>query len=205
MKNLDKVTASIEAELDEKDQVREIALKSSRAVARLSGKVLSKMHRGADIGTDIEELRDEVSRMRSLLRDHHELEAAGYVEAALQEYAEACILMSLLRTGDVPLLEDIEVGNVSYLLGLGDTVGELRRFCLDTLKRGDVAKANQFLEWMEDIYSALMRFDYPDAIVAVRRKQDIARSLLEKTRGEVAVSASSKSLQDKIEQVLKRA
>ena len=57
---------------------------------------------------------------------------------------------------------------------------------------------------MEDIYTALMRFDYPDAIVAVRRKQDIARSLLEKTRGEVAVAASAMNLQGKLEELLKK-
>jgi len=49
-----------------------------------------------------------------------------------------------------------------------------------------------------------MRFDYPDAIVAVRRKQDVARSLLEKTRGEVAVSASAMNLQRKLEEVYRK-
>ncbi|HIJ16733.1 MAG TPA: RNA-binding protein, partial [Thermoplasmata archaeon] len=68
----------------------------------------------------------------------------------------------------------------------------------------NVMRANYFLDRMEDLYTALMRFDYPDAIVAVRRKQDVARSLLEKTRGEVAVAASAMNLQGKIDELLKK-
>jgi translin len=137
-----------------------------------------------------------------MLSGHPELAHAGYIENALQEYAEVGIVQSLLENGDVPSPEDLGVGNVPYLLGLGDSVGELRRFCLDELKSGKVARANHFLELMEDIFAALMRFEYPDAIAPLRHKQDVARSLLEKTRGEVAVAASARNLHEKIEQVL---
>ena len=57
---------------------------------------------------------------------------------------------------------------------------------------------------MEDIFTALMRFDYPDAILPIRRKQDIVRSLLEKTRGEVAVATSARKLHAKIEEAMKK-
>jgi translin len=83
-------------------------------------------------------------------------------------------------------------------------VGELRRFCLEELKTGKVARANHFLDRMEDIFTAIMRFDYPEAIVPLRHKQDVARSLLEKTRGEVAVAASAKNLHEKIEEILRK-
>lgn len=204
MKNLERVISKIEADLDEKDQVREVALKSARAIARMAGNMLRGIHRGMDGKAEMNVLRDEVMRLKSLLADHPELESAGYVESALQEYAEVGIIMSMLEVDEVPSPGDLGIGNVPYLLGLGDSIGELRRFCLDELKTGKMARANYYLERMEDIFTAIMRFDYPDAIVPLRHKQDVARSLLEKTRGEVAVAASAKSLHEKIEEVLKR-
>ena len=204
MMNLERVVSKIEEELDEKDQIREVALKSSRAVVRLSGSVLKGLHREEEVGEALEDLRDESSRLSSLLADHPDLYSSGYVESAFQEYAEVGIMLSILDKDDVPSPEDLGVDSVPYLLALGDCVGELRRFALDELKRGNVMRANYFLDRMEDIHTALMRFDYPDAIVAVRRKQDVARSLLEKTRGEVAVAASARNLQEKLDELLKK-
>lgn len=204
MMNLERVVSKIEEELDEKDQIREVALKSSRAVVRLSGNVLKSLHREEELDDQLDDLKDEASRLSSLLADHPDLASAGYVESAFQEYSEVGIMLSILEKDDVPSPEDLGVESVPYLLALGDTVGELRRFCLDELKRGNVMRANYFLDRMEDIHTALMRFDYPDAIVAIRRKQDVARSLLEKTRGEVAVAASARNLQDKIDDLLKK-
>ncbi|MBE0518867.1 MAG: translin family protein [Thermoplasmata archaeon] len=204
MINLEKVVTKIEEELDEKDQIREVALKSSRAVVRLSGGIMKSIHRDEDITEALDELKDEASMLSSLITDHPDLWSAGYVESAFQEYAEVGIILSILERDDVPSPDDLGVSSVAYLLALGDSVGELRRLALDELKRSNVIRANYFLDRMEDLYTALMRFDYPDAIVAIRRKQDIARSLLEKTRGEVAVAASAKNLQEKLEEVLKK-
>jgi len=204
LKNLEKIVSRIESELDEKDEVREVALKSSRAVIRISGGMLRGLHRKEDVSHQFKDLKDEVSRLSGLLADHPDITAAGYIESAYQEYAEVGIMISILESGDVPSPEELGIGGVPYLLGLADTVGELRRFCLDELKSGKVEKANSFLEKMEDIFSELMRFDYPDAILPIRRKQDIVRSLLEKTRGEVAVAASTRNLHEKLEEILKK-
>lgn len=171
---------------------------------RLSGNILRGIHRGDDVKVALAEVKDEVSRLKGLLADHPELERAGYVENAFQEYAEVWIVISLLESDDVPSPEDIGIGSVPYLLGLGDSIGELRRFCLEELKAGRVAKANHYLERMEDILTAIMRFDYPEAILPLRHKQDVARSLLEKTRGEVAVATSAKILHEKIDEALKK-
>ncbi len=156
------------------------------------------------MASGLADVKDEVSRLKGLLAEHPELEHAGYVENAFQEFAEVGIVLSLLEKDDVPSPEDLGIGSVPYLLGLGDSIGELRRLCLDELKAGRVSKANHFLERMEDIMTAIIRFDYPDAIVPLRHKQDVARSLLEKTRGEVAVATSAKTLHEKIDEALRR-
>ena len=205
MNNLESVIAGIETELDEKDQIREIALKSSRAVVRLSGSVLKGLHRREDVKNLLADLKDETSRLSSLLGEHPDLTRTGYVVSAFQEYAEVGIVMSLLERDDVPTLEELGIGCAPYLLALGDVVGELRRFALEELRRGNADQASHYLDRMEDIYHALIRFDYPDAIAAVKHKQDVARSLLEKTRGDVAVAVSTRRLHDKLECLLGKA
>jgi len=196
--------SKIETELDEKDAIREVALKSSRAVVRLSGSMIRSMHRKENVDDQLKELKDEVSRLSGLLVDHPDIAVTGYVEAAYQEYAEVAILMDVLEKEDVPSPHELGIGSAPYLLGLADVVGELRRFALDELKEGRVEKADHYLDKMEDIFTALMRFDYPDAILPIRRKQDVVRSLLEKTRGEVAVATSTRRLHVKIEEAMKK-
>lgn len=204
MKNLEKIVTKIETELDEKDAIREVALKSSRAVVRLSGSMIRRLHRKEIVDDQLKELKDEVSRLSGLLVEHPDIAVAGYVETAYQEYAEVATLMAILEKDDVPSPDELGIGNAPYLLGLADVVGELRRFALDELKEGRMEKADHYLDKMEDIFSALMRFDYPDAILPIRRKQDIVRSLLEKTRGEVAVATSTRRLHLKLEEAMKK-
>ena len=199
MKNLDEIASKIQAGLDEKDTVREIAIKSSRAIIRLSGSAVHALHRGEEADATLAEAYDEVQRLKSLLQEHPDIGNSGLVEDAMQEMAEAAIIVAISKGEDLPEPDDINVTDTAYLLGLGDCLGELRRFALTALRNGKVDSATVYLEMMEEMFTVLMRFDYPDAIVAVRRKQDVARSLLEKTRGEVAVAVSSKALADKIE------
>jgi translin len=57
---------------------------------------------------------------------------------------------------------------------------------------------------MEDMFLVIMRFDYPDALIPIRRKQDVARSLVEKTRGDVAVAVNSARLQNKLDELSRK-
>ena len=191
----------IESRLDEKDEVRELTIKSSRTIARLSGSTIQGMHRGQDVRGQLQETREEILKLRSLLKDHPDLYHAGTVENAMQEAAEAFLVHTILEADPLPSPKELGVTDTAYLLGLGDVVGELRRFSLEHLRHGDIKLASAFLEKMERILDALMRFDYPTALVALKRKQDVARSLIEKTRGEVAVAARSQELADKLDAV----
>jgi translin len=199
VRNLDDVILDIEGRLDEKDEVRELAIKSSRTLARLAGSAIQGMHRGDNVRTPLQETHEEVLKLRSLLDGHPDLLHAGFVENAMQEACEAALFHAILSDDNLPTPKECEVTDTAYLLGLGDVVGELRRCALTALRDGDVVRASHFLERMERILDALMRFDYPTALVALKRKQDIARSLIEKTRGELAVAARSLELSKKLD------
>ncbi|WP_019178275.1 translin family protein [Methanomassiliicoccus luminyensis] len=204
MKNLEDIANRIESRLEEKDQVREVAIKSSRAINRLSGSIVHAIHKGEDVRAMMHEALDETHRLRSLLEDYPEIWESGLVEGALQELAEAAILLALIKDEAFPDPDEMGIPGAAYLLGLADAVGELRRFVLEKLREGDIEQARKHLDLMEDMFLVLMRFDYPDALVPIRRKQDVARSLLEKTRGDVAVAVNSARLQAKIDELSRK-
>ena len=87
-----------------------------------------------------------------------------------------------------------------YLHGLAETIGELRRHLLDTLRHGEVERCETLLGQMDDIYSLLVTVDYPDAMTAnLRRATDVARGILERTRGDLTISAQQQRLARRLE------
>ena len=96
----------------------------------------------------------------------------------------------------------IRVPSISYLLGLADVVGELRRLTLDSLRKGDLKVAESSLETMEIIYDGIMSMDEALHVVGeLRRKSDSARRIIEATRGDVTVEARKHSLERSIEKL----
>jgi translin len=204
MENLYEIIDDIEQHLDDKDAIREVALKSSRTITRLSTTVTQGIHRKENVDEMFRNARDEAARLRSLVQEHPDLLHSGFVQNAFQELCEAAILLAVINDNPLPIPKELGVTDTSYLLGMADTIGELRRFTLECLRHEDVQSATQYLEKMERFYEVLLRFNYPNALVSIRRKQDIARSLIEKTRGELTVAVRGQSLERKIDDLQKK-
>src|SRR5207245_6946928 len=130
-------------------------------------------HRGVEDAAQIQRICEEMMRLRRILKDHVDLYHTGIVENAMQEAGEAVLVQAMLEHESLPGPKELGLTDTAYLLGLGDVVGELRRFALEHLRRGNVTLASAFLEKMERILDGLMRFDYPTALVALKRKQDV--------------------------------
>jgi translin len=91
------------------------------------------------------------------------------------------------------------VENAAYLNGLGEAVGELRRYLLDSLRDGDVARCERYLRAMDDIYDVLVTVDYPDAMTGgLRRTTDVTRGILERTRGDLTMAARQSDLERRL-------
>jgi translin len=126
---------------------------------------------------------------------------AGYTQDAFKEYAEANTVFAMVYGEPLPGPDDLGLECATYLQGLAESAGELRRRCLDILRDGHSEEAERLLNDMDDIYAVLVTMDYPDAITGgLRRLTDIVRSVNERTRGDMTLSLR----QEHLEQSLKR-
>jgi len=195
MDGLSGIALDIESQLNEKEEVREVAIKSSRNIVRLCGLAVRAMHLGNDPGPDMQGAMEELHKLVGITRDFPDILYSGIVESAMQEYVEARVLRAYTLGEDLPSHKDLGVTPEAYILGVGDVIGEIRRLALDSIRRGTVDGAAKHLEHMEMLYDFLMNFNYPSSLVGVRRKQDVARGILEKTRGDVTNAIRSHSLE----------
>ncbi len=188
MKGLSESLVSAAERFAATEKHREIAIRSSREITRSSKRIIHSIHDGE---SDINEMKNISELVRNLvleIKEEPSLLYTGPASDALGEYAEAMILNKILVDGSVPSYEDLGIDERSWALGLADIVGELRRIVLKNLMNGDVEKAVDVYELMEDVTDGILMFDVPDAIVPMRRKQDIARGVMERTRSDIATA-----------------
>lgn len=201
MENLEAIAEQIHQALEARTAAREKALSQARTLTRHCANAIRAVHRDErDLAE--EHLRDAqtlAKNMSTELANYPDLLYAGYTQDALKEYAEANIVYALVGNETLPAPEDLDLEIAAYLNGLAETVGELRRRCLDILRHGYSAEAERLLSHMDDIYAVLITMDYPNAITGnLRRQTDIVRSLTERTRGDLTLSLRQEHLEQKL-------
>ena len=182
------ICEKIRRNFNEKDLAREKGLALSREVIRNSANAIRAIHRQEY--DDAVRLMDENARILAeilaVLGPHPDIYFAGFVQDAQKEYAEARATYALIRRLPFPDPDELKVGYAPYLNALGEAIGELRRFALDHIRRAEIAFGEEVLTAMDDIYYAMVSFDYPAAISGnIKRTADVTRSIIEKTRGDV--------------------
>lgn len=197
MKNLPKTIEKINQSLEIKSQVRDRTLARSRELIRYCANSIRATHRGdvdeaqALLKTAHETATEMIAEAKTFPDVYH----AGYTQDSLKEYAEAHLTHAIILQQELPTSESLQVEEAAYLNGLAEAGGELRRFTLDALRRGDVPLAERMLDYMQDIYSLLITVDFPNAITGnLRRNTDMVRGVLERTRGDVTTAVRQESM-----------
>ena len=206
MKNLEEVISFIEKKLNEKDDLREKTLKFCRDIIRNSRKSIKKIHYG-----EIEEAKNYLEVAKAILKEikdaseeHPDIISSGYVESAMQEFAEACIFLSIVENKNFPFPDEIYVSCSSYLMGLADAVGELKRKEFYMLRRKNIEEVEKLMEIIEEISDKIFEFDYPSGLIPIKKKQDVIRRMLERMREDIILFTKSRELENKIEVILKK-
>ncbi|WP_258084532.1 translin family protein [Thermococcus thermotolerans] len=200
---LNEIIREIREVLDEKDALREEALRLTREIVRLSGDAIKALHRG-EMGKAEERLklaRGKVEELREKLRGHPDLYHSGYVQNAHQEFVEATLFLAYRTGRKFPSPRELGVPHADYALGIGDFIGELRRHFLLLLLDGNLEEAEKTYRFMEEVYEDLMALEYPKGLVNVRQKQDQARHILERTLEDLTRAKLSRTLEEKLEAV----
>ena len=197
--SLKTVLRAIIKELSQKEKVREKTHEDMRKATSLSKQAILLIHqkRLREAKEFIENARGIISKLYDSSAEYPDIIYTGMFNAALQEYSEANIFLELIEESRFVTPQEINVPSVDYVLGLADVVGEYRRLALDALREGNVKKGEKCLETMDEVYIELMAMDEAYMLVpGLRRKCDVARRIIETTRGDVTQEVRRKSLED---------
>jgi translin len=197
MADLRDIVTAIRERLDAKDALREQVLPIARQLIRESATLIKNAHRREwdEAAQRRTTLLQTVATLRTQLSAVPDLWFAGFVQDALKEVAEACLVYALLRDEPIPTPEALGIDDAPYLNGLLEAMGELRRATLDAIRAEDLPRAERLLSVMDEVYFLAITFDQSDAITqGVRRRTDTLRALLERTRSDVTLATQYRKL-----------
>lgn len=207
LQHLDVIIERIRQNFDVRTEARDRALSQTRTLTRHSAHAIRAIHRDdpALAKAELDHARRLAESLHTDLSEYPDLYYAGYTQDALKEFVEASIVVALLSDEPLPTPEALEVEDATYLKGLAEAAGELRRRCLDILRHGHSEEAEILLSFMDDIYAVLVTMDYPDAITGgLRRLTDIVRGVTERTRGDMTISLRQEHLEKSLHRLEKQ-
>ena len=202
--NLESIADQIRQTFSAKDTAREKALPLCREVIRHCSQAIRAVHR-----QEFDQAEERLQSARNLLNQakqavtaYSELSNASFIRDAQKEFAEGSITLALVTRKRPPDPDELDIDPAAYLNGLGEAVGELRRYLLDSMRKGDLSQGEELLSAMDDVYSILITMDFPDAITSgLRRTTDMVRGVLERTRSDLTLVMSQNELGNKLKKL----
>jgi translin len=202
--NLDSISEQIRQNLTAKDMAREKMLPLCREVIRASSEAIRSVHRQEFEKAErlLESARKLLLEAEQALADSYELTNTGFLRDAQKEFTEANIVLTLVTRKPIPTPGELGVDSAAYLNGMGEAASELRRYLLDSMRKGDSSRGEELLTAMDDIYSVLVTIDFPDAITGgLRRTTDMLRGVLERTRSDLTLFITQQDLGQRMEKL----
>jgi translin len=207
LNSLESMADEIRKELTAKDKAREKMLPLCRDSIRYSSTAIRAIHRHEfnEAVKQIKSARIVLLEAGRAVEKYSELIKTGAVRDAQKELAEANITLAIVMGKELPKPEILGVDVAAYLNGLGEAIGEIRRYLLDAMRKGDLSRGEELLTVMDEVYSILVTMDFPDALTGgLKRTTDMVRGILEKTRGDLTLAIQQKALEAKINDFKKR-
>jgi translin len=182
------------------EERRERIIKGSRDALMLCSKSIVSVHANR-MSDALEHLSKAKSIIEELKRVAEE-DLQSYIIPVEAELVEAQALYSILTKYNIPSLDELNVNARSYILGLLDCIGELKRQVYDKVREGKSIEAFKLFEVMEYLYSSLLQFAMYDNILhGVRKKVDVARVLVEDVRAMLTEEARRQAIIESIDSI----
>jgi len=204
LNNLEAIAEQVRLTLAARDEAREKALPLCRDAIRYCSGSIRAVHRQEfeQAAKLLESARDRLDEAEQAVAPCREVINTGFIRDAQKEFAEGNITLALVTGCQLPEPGGLGVDVAAYLNGLGEAIGELRRYLLDGMRRGDLSRGEELLAAMDEIYSVLVTMDFPDALTGgLRRTTDMFRGVLEKTRSDLTLVMRQKDLEDRLEKM----
>jgi len=201
---LSQIAEKIRKNFEDCDKARERAFYLHREIIKRSSQAIRAVHRGefAEGKKLVDEAKELLMQATQSLANFPRVAFAGFLEDAQKEYVEAYLTLALVSSQNIPDPDEVGVEYSAFLNGMAETVGELRRHILDLIRLGEPAKGEVYLQYMDEIFYVLTGLDFPDMITnSLRRRTDIARSILEKTRGDLTACLSQNQLLNEMKKI----
>jgi translin len=184
LKNVKPSLNKIAKSLSEIQDAREFLLKNTREIIILCSKSIISVHTG-----DMKSAKNNLKQADVLLKKYKKkatYDLRRYMIMPEQEFVEASSLIAIVEKNEIPSEKELDVMPESYVLGLMDCVGELKRMIFDKIRIGDIDNASRIFEIMENLYLYLYPFSMYDKVVKeARRKIDVDRILVDDVRGAI--------------------
>ena len=199
--NLDSIAEELRQILSAKDEAREKALPLCRNTIRYCSQAIRAVHRQEfeKAGELLQSAHNLIKEAEQAVAPYRELSNTGFIRDAQKELAEGNVILALVNGKQLPEPGELGVDAAAYLNGLGEAAGEVRRYLLDSMRRGDLSRGEELLSAMDDIYNVLVSMDFPDAITGgLRRTTDMVRGVLERTRSDLTLTMRQKDLENRL-------
>jgi len=184
LKNVKPSLNKIAKSLSEVQDAREFLLKNTREIIILCSKSIISVHTG-----DMRSAKNNLKQADVLLKKYKKKATSDlrrYMIMPEQELVEAASLIAIVEKNEIPSEKQLDVMPESYVLGLMDCVGELKRMIFDKIRIGDIDDASRIFEIMENLYLHLYPFSMYDKVLKeARRKIDVDRILVDDVRGAI--------------------
>ena len=171
----------ISKNLEKTNSKREFLIKNNRETVILCSQAIISIHKN-----DLNTAKKKIAKAKSELTKLKQKTSGNlvrYIITPEQEFVEAASLLAVIEGKEIPSVKSLNVSDESYILGLLDCIGELKRKVIDKIRVGDSKRATQLFDVMENLYLLLYPFASYDKIVKeTRRKLDVNRMLVEETR-----------------------
>ncbi len=202
--NLQPIVDRLRQTFSAKDAAREKALPLCRQAIRDCARAIRSIHRqefqaAAEL---LQSAHNQLTEAKAALAEHRDLSHTAFLRDAQKEYAEGTITLALVLGKPLPDPDELRVEPAAYLNGMGEAVGEIRRYLLDSMRKGDLSRGEELLNAMDEIYSTLVTIDFPDALTGgLRRTTDMVRGVLERTRSDLTLGMRQGDLERRLDKL----
>jgi len=181
LKNVKSTLPRISKSLQASNASREFMIKNTRDVVIFCSHSIIATHKG-----DLRLAKQKIKKAEIILKRNQKKAKNNFKKYLItpeQEFVEAHSFLAIIENKEIPSLKSLKVSKESYVLGLLDCIGELKRLVLDNIRKDRLKEANRIFNVMENLYLVLYPLAMYDKIVKeARRKLDVNRILVEETR-----------------------